>query len=111
MAPMRSPSASFVAGSTPHGGGAVAFPVLTKVFGVPAADARTFSLSIQAVGMGTAAVVIMLLGLLMRLPWILDLLGAVAYVVALVLAGLLTFLLLGYALGFNTVLTDLYAVE
>lgn len=49
---------SFVAGSTPQGGGAVAFPVFTKVLGVAAADARTFSLAIQAVGMGTAAAII-----------------------------------------------------
>ena len=53
---------SFVAGSTPQGGGAVAFPVLTKAFGVSAADARTFSLSIQAIGMGTAAIVLLLTG-------------------------------------------------
>ncbi|MEM8746099.1 MAG: sulfite exporter TauE/SafE family protein [Actinomycetota bacterium] len=49
---------SFVAGSTPQGGGAVAFPVFTKALGVSAADARTFSLSIQAIGMGSAAVII-----------------------------------------------------
>lgn len=51
---------SFVAGSTPQGGGAVAFPVFTKLLDVSAADARTFSLSIQALGMGTAAVAIAL---------------------------------------------------
>ncbi|MEM9039600.1 MAG: TSUP family transporter [Actinomycetota bacterium] len=49
---------SFVAGSTPQGGGAVAFPVFTKALGVSAADARTFSLSIQAIGMGSAAAII-----------------------------------------------------
>ncbi len=53
---------SFVAGSTPQGGGAVAFPVFTKVLGVAAADARTFSLAIQAVGMGTASAAIVLTG-------------------------------------------------
>lgn len=51
---------SFVAGSTPQGGGAVAFPVFTKLLGVTAADAATFSLSIQAVGMGSASVVMAL---------------------------------------------------
>jgi len=51
---------SFVAGSTPLGGGAVAFPVFTKILEVPAAVARTFSLSIQAVGMGTAAATILI---------------------------------------------------
>lgn len=51
---------SFVAGSTPQGGGAVAFPVFTKVLEVPADVARTFSLSIQAVGMVVAALIILL---------------------------------------------------
>ncbi|MCP3977212.1 MAG: sulfite exporter TauE/SafE family protein [bacterium] len=53
---------SIVAGSTPQGGGAVAFPVFTKVLQVPADVARTFSLSIQAVGMVTAALIILLAG-------------------------------------------------
>ncbi|HSF85352.1 MAG TPA: sulfite exporter TauE/SafE family protein [Acidimicrobiia bacterium] len=53
---------SFVAGSTPQGGGAVAFPVFTKVFETPASVARTFSLSIQAIGMGSAALSILLSG-------------------------------------------------
>lgn len=50
---------SFVAGATPQGGGAVAFPVFTKLLGVNAPVARTFSLSIQAVGMGIAALIIL----------------------------------------------------
>ncbi|WP_016954430.1 sulfite exporter TauE/SafE family protein [Catenovulum agarivorans] len=45
---------SFVAGITPLGGGAVAFPVLTKVFAVNAIDAKYFSLTIQTIGMGFA---------------------------------------------------------
>ena len=49
---------SFLAGSSPEGGGAVAFPVFTKVLEVPAQVARTFSLSIQAVGMTMAALII-----------------------------------------------------
>lgn len=49
---------SFLAGSSPEGGGAVAFPVLTKVLEVPAEVARTFSLSIQAVGMTIAVLII-----------------------------------------------------
>lgn len=53
---------SFVAGSTPQGGGAVAFPVFTKLLGVSAADAKTFSLSIQAIGMGSASAVIAFTG-------------------------------------------------
>ncbi len=49
---------SFVAGSTPQGGGAVAFPVLTKGLDVPAEVARSFSLCIQAVGMTAASLAI-----------------------------------------------------
>lgn len=67
---------SFVAGSTPQGGGAVAFPVFTKLLGVAAADARTFSLSIQAIGMGAASLAIALTGrdvdrgaLRLTVPW------------------------------------------
>ncbi len=47
---------SFLSGSSPLGGGAVAFPVLTKVLDVPGAVARTFGLSVQAVGMTMATV-------------------------------------------------------
>ncbi len=53
---------SFVAGSTPQGGGAVAFPVFTKVLAVPAPVARSFSLTIQATGMVMAAASILLAG-------------------------------------------------
>lgn len=49
---------SFVAGATAEGGAAVAFPVFTKVLHIPAGDARTFGLMIQAVGMTMAGVVI-----------------------------------------------------
>jgi uncharacterized membrane protein YfcA len=51
---------SIVAGSTPQGGGAVAFPVFTKVAEVPATVARSFSLCIQTVGMGTASLAIVI---------------------------------------------------
>lgn len=51
---------SFVAGSTPQGGGAVAFPVFTKVLDVPAEIARSFSLCIQTVGMGAATASILI---------------------------------------------------
>ena len=46
---------SIVAGSTPQGGGVVAFPVFTKFFGTPPEVARTFSLCIQSVGMTAGA--------------------------------------------------------
>jgi len=51
---------SFLGGSSPGGGGAVAFPIFTKVLDVPAPVARTFSLSIQAVGMTMASLIILL---------------------------------------------------
>src|SRR5580704_12287553 len=42
---------SLVAGSTPMGGGTVAFPILVLVFHSAPANARTFGLIIQALGM------------------------------------------------------------
>ncbi len=53
---------SIVAGSTPQGGGAIAFPVFTKILEVPATVARSFSLCIQTIGMGTAASAIVISG-------------------------------------------------
>lgn len=50
---------SFVAGSTPQGGAAVAFPVFTKVLEIPATDSRTFGYMIQSVGMVMATVLIL----------------------------------------------------
>ncbi len=47
---------SLVGGGTSEGGGAVAFPVLTKVLAVPADQARLFAFAIQSVGMGAATV-------------------------------------------------------
>lgn len=49
---------SFVAGATCEGGGAVAFPVFTKVLQIPPGDAKLFSLAIQSVGMTAASVTI-----------------------------------------------------
>jgi uncharacterized membrane protein YfcA len=49
---------SFVAGATAEGGGAVAFPVFTKVLQIPASDARTFALMIQSIGMISASLFI-----------------------------------------------------
>ena len=50
---------SFIAGATSEGGGAVAFPVFTKVLAIPPNIARTFALAIQTVGMGAASLVIL----------------------------------------------------
>ena len=45
---------SMIAGGTSMGGGAVAFPVLTKLLHVSAHDSKVFSLAIQSVGMTAA---------------------------------------------------------
>jgi uncharacterized membrane protein YfcA len=45
---------SFVAGSTPLGGGAVSFPVFSKLLGASAIEARSFGFLIQSVGMSFA---------------------------------------------------------
>lgn len=58
---------SFIAGATPVGGGAVAFPVFTKVLGIDAPVARTFSLMIQSVGMSMASLFIITRG--MAVSW------------------------------------------
>ena len=45
---------SFIAGATSEGGGAVAFPVFTKVLHIAPQDAKIFSLAIQSIGMVAA---------------------------------------------------------
>ncbi|MDJ0901719.1 MAG: hypothetical protein QNJ55_23255 [Xenococcus sp. MO_188.B8] len=53
---------SEIAGETSVGGGAVAFPVFTKVLHIAPQDAKLFSLAIQSVGMTAASVAIILIG-------------------------------------------------
>lgn len=50
---------SYVAGSTPMGGGTVGFPVLVLLMDLPATLGRDFSFAIQAVGMTSASVYIL----------------------------------------------------
>lgn len=50
---------AFVAGLTPEGGGAVAFPVLSVFFNVDRVIARDFSLMIQSIGMTSASIYIL----------------------------------------------------
>jgi len=50
---------SFVAGSTPMGGGAVGFPTLVLVMDLPATLGRDFSFAVQAIGMTSASVYIL----------------------------------------------------
>lgn len=49
---------SFVAGGTALGGGAVAFPVLTKLLSITPITAKLFSLGIQSFGMTAASITI-----------------------------------------------------
>lgn len=50
---------SLVAGSTPMGGGSVAFPILVYLFGESPENARNFGLAIQALGMTSALLFIL----------------------------------------------------
>ena len=50
---------SYVAGSTPMGGGTVGFPVLVLLMDLPATLGRDFSFAVQAVGMTSASVFIL----------------------------------------------------
>lgn len=50
---------AFIAGLTPEGGGAVAFPVLSVFFDVDRSLARDFSLMIQSIGMTSASIYIL----------------------------------------------------
>ena len=50
---------SYVAGSTPMGGGTVGFPILVLLFDFPATLGRNFSFLIQSVGMFSAALFIL----------------------------------------------------
>jgi uncharacterized protein len=52
---------AMVGGGTSEGGGAVAFPVFTKLLHIAPYEARNFSLAIQSVGMGCASLSILLL--------------------------------------------------
>ena len=58
---------SMVAGGTSLGGGAVAFPVFTKVLHVPPQEATVFSLAIQSIGMSSASLIIVVMNT--RLEW------------------------------------------
>ncbi len=58
---------SFVAGATCLGGGAVAFPALTKMMGIDPFTAKSFSLAIQSAGMSSASLFILVA--VKHLPW------------------------------------------
>lgn len=77
---------SFVAGATPAGGGAVAFPVFTKAFDVSSSDARTFGLMIQSIGMTMASLFIVVRGI--PIDWRIIRWGAAAGCLGALLGGL-----------------------
>ncbi len=52
---------SFIAGATSEGGGAIAFPVFTKILHITPLDAKVFSLAIQSVGMMAATLTIIVM--------------------------------------------------
>ena len=54
---------SFIAGSTPLGGGVVAFPVMSLALNVAPSVAREVAFLIQGLGMGAASILIMLTGI------------------------------------------------
>ncbi|MDR3712802.1 MAG: sulfite exporter TauE/SafE family protein [Puia sp.] len=58
---------SFVAGSSPEGSAAIAYPVYTLLLKIPPAVARNFAFAIQSVGMGSATLLI--LGLKIKVDW------------------------------------------
>ncbi|MEZ6092093.1 MAG: sulfite exporter TauE/SafE family protein [Pirellulaceae bacterium] len=49
---------SYIAGSTPMGGGTVGFPVLVLFFDLPGSLGRNFALSVQSIGMVSASIFI-----------------------------------------------------
>ncbi len=49
---------SYIAGSTPMGGGSVGFPVLVLLFELPGALGRNFGLAVQSIGMVSASIYI-----------------------------------------------------
>lgn len=63
---------SFIAGATSEGGGAVAFPVFTKLFDIEPQDAKVFSFLIQSMGMTMAGLFIYL----KRIPVLWNVVGA-----------------------------------
>jgi len=54
---------SYVAGSTPMGGGTIGFPVLVLFFDMPASLGRNFGLMVQSIGMTSASIFILCRGI------------------------------------------------
>lgn len=58
---------SFIGGATSEAGGAVAFPVFTKLLGIGPSHAKLFSIATQSIGMGSGFLTILLLRI--RVEW------------------------------------------
>ncbi len=58
---------SFIAGSSPEGSAAVAYPVFTLLLDIQPAVARNFAFAIQSLGMTSAT--LMIIGLRLKLDW------------------------------------------
>lgn len=58
---------SFIAGASPEGSAAVAYPIFTLLLEIPPAVARNFAFAIQSIGMTSAALLI--LGLRIKVEW------------------------------------------
>jgi uncharacterized membrane protein YfcA len=58
---------SFIAGSSPEGSAAIAYPIFTLLLKIPPAEARNFSFAIQSIGMSGATLLI--LSLKIKVEW------------------------------------------
>jgi len=103
---------SFIAGASSEGGGAVAFPVMTLVFGIVPDVARNFGLAIQSVGMTAASYLILVRKIKVEYKYLLPVsiggaLGMILgtlYLVPLVTAPFAKMLFVSFWLSFGLVL-------
>ncbi len=58
---------SFIAGSSPEGSAAIAYPIFTLLLKIDPAEARNFAFAIQSIGMTSASLLI--LGLAIKVEW------------------------------------------
>ena len=58
---------SFIAGASPEGSAAVAYPIFTLILKIPPAVARNFAFAIQSIGMTSASLLI--IGLRLKVDW------------------------------------------
>jgi uncharacterized membrane protein YfcA len=78
---------SFIAGATSEGGGAIAFPVFTKVLHISPLDAKVFSLAIQSVGMMAATLTI--IAMRIKVEWRMIFWGSLGGIPGIILGSIL----------------------